>query len=140
MNRVHASYRPTLAESSPEMWRERMTGTVLDPRSIPCELLTVLPLCYAQPWAVPCWDETIATMRTPEKFRPFRILDRLEKLDVATLVVWGRDDKGGIYESAVAAVARMPRAELVAFENCAHLPMLEHPGKYNTLIRNFLLA
>jgi pimeloyl-ACP methyl ester carboxylesterase len=138
MSRIVAGYRPALAESSPEMWRERLKGTVLDLHSIPCELLTVLPLCYAQPWAVPCWDETVETMRAQEKFRPFRILDRLEQLDLPTLVVWGRDDKGGIYESAVAAVARMPHAELVAFENCAHLPMLEHPAKYNALARRFL--
>jgi 2-hydroxy-6-oxonona-2,4-dienedioate hydrolase len=140
MNRIHAGYRPTLGESSPEMWRERLKGTVLDPNSIACELLAVLPLCYAQPWAVPCWDETVETMRTPDKFRPFRILDRLDKLDVPTLVVWGRDDKGGIYESAVAAVARMPSAQLVAFERCGHLPMLEHPERYNQLARDFLLS
>lgn len=138
MDRIYASYRPTLAESSPQMWRERLQGTVLDAASVPCELLAVLPLCYAQPWAVRCWDETVATMRDPERFRAFRILDRLEALGVPTLVVWGRDDKGGIYESAQAAVARMPRAELVAFERCAHLPMLEQPAQYNALLRKFL--
>ena len=140
MNRIYAGYRPTLGESSPEMWRERLKGTVLDVASIPCELLAVLPLCYAQPWTVPCWDETVEAIRSPAKFRPFRILDRLEKLDVPTLVVWGRDDKGGIYESAVSAVARMPKARLVAFERCGHLPMLEHPEKYNKVVREFSLA
>ena len=140
MERIYASYRPTLAASSPEMWRERLKATVLDARSIPCELLTVLPLCYAQDWAVACWDRTIEIMRDPERFRPFRILDRLEELELPTLVVWGRDDKGGIYESAVAATKRMPRAELVAFENCAHLPMMEHPEKYSALVRRFLGA
>ena len=139
MDRILAGYRPTLAESSPDMWRERLKGTVFDARSVPCELLAVLPLCYAQPWAVPCWEETVQTMRTPERFRPFRILDRLERLDVPTLVVWGHDDKGGIYESAVAAVARMPRAELAAFHNCGHLPMLEHPESYNALLHDFFL-
>jgi 2-hydroxy-6-oxonona-2,4-dienedioate hydrolase len=138
MGRILAGYRPTLGESSPEMWRERLKGTVLDASTVPCELIAVLPLCYAQPWAVPCWDETVETMRTPERFRPFRILDRLEELDMPALVVWGRDDKGGIYESAAAAVARMPRAELVAFDSCGHLPMLEQPEKYNALVRAFL--
>ena len=138
MERIYANYRPTLAESTPQMWRERLQGTVLDAASVPCELLAVLPLCYAQPWAVRCWDETVSTMRDPARFRPFRILDRLESLDVPTLVVWGRDDRGGIYESAQAAVARMPRAGLVAFERCGHLPMLEQPEKYNALLRRFL--
>ncbi len=77
-------------------------------------------------------------MREPERFRPFRILDRLEQIDVPTLVVWGRDDKGGIYESAVAAVKRIPRAEMVVFDQCAHMPMMEHPKKYNALIHGFL--
>lgn len=138
VERIHASYRPSLAESSSQMWRERMKSTVFDASTIPCELLTVLPLCYAQPWAVPCWEETIDTMRRPEKFRAFRILDRLGALRLPTLVVWGRDDKGGIYESAVAAVARMPDAKLVAFEQCGHLPMLEHPQRYNALLRELL--
>lgn len=137
-DRIFANYRPRLADSSPEMWRERLNGTVLDPRCLPCELLTILPLCYAQPWAVACWEETVSIMRQPGLFRPFRILDRLEAIDVPTLVVWGRDDKGGIYESAVAAVKRMPKAELFVFENCAHMPMMEYPEKYNALIRGFL--
>ena len=138
IDRIHASYRPTLAESSPQMWRERLQGTVYDAGCLPSELLAILPLCYAQPWAVECWEEAVATLRQPERFRPFRILDRLERFDVPTLVVWGRQDKGGIYESAAAAVARMPRAELVAFDKCAHLPMLEHPAPYNALLRRFL--
>jgi 2-hydroxy-6-oxonona-2,4-dienedioate hydrolase len=137
-DRIFVNYRPKLAESSPEMWRERLTGTVLDPGCLPCELLTILPLCYAQPWAVACWEEAVSTMRQPERFRPFRILDRLEQIDIPTLVVWGRDDKGGIYESAVAAVKRMPRTEMVVFEQCAHMPMMEHTEKYNALIRGFL--
>ncbi|MBN9428020.1 MAG: alpha/beta hydrolase [Burkholderiales bacterium] len=139
MERIHASYRPALAQSSSQMWRDRMAaGTVLDAGCIPCELLATLPLCYAQPWAIACWEETVAAMRDPQRFRPFRILDRLEEIDVPTLVVWGRDDKGGIYESAQAAVARMPDAELVAFERCAHLPMMEHPQRYDALVRRFL--
>jgi pimeloyl-ACP methyl ester carboxylesterase len=139
MERIQAGYRPTLGETSPDGWRARLAGTVLDARSIPCELLAVLPLCYAQPWAVPCWDETVDTMRQPERFRPFRILDRLEELTLPTLVVWGREDKGGIYDSAVAAVARMPQAELVAFDACGHLPMMERPVTYNAVVRDFLL-
>ena len=137
-DRIYANYRPTLGESTLDMWRERLKSTFHDPRSIPAELVAVLPTVYAQPWAVACWEETIGTMRNPEKFRPFRILDRLEQLDVPTLVVWGKNDKGGVYESAVAAVKRMPRAEMVAFDECAHLPFAEHPGPYHAAVRKFL--
>ena len=52
-----------------------------------------------------------------EAARPYRILDRLEQLEVDTLVVWGEDDIRGKIESARAGVARMPRGRLVSFED-----------------------
>ncbi|MGH7714361.1 MAG: alpha/beta fold hydrolase, partial [Vulcanimicrobiaceae bacterium] len=70
----------------------------------------------------------------------FRVLERLEEFDVETLVVWGREDPGGVYESAVAAVKRMPNARLETFEHCGHMPMIEHPGEYNEALRAFLLG
>jgi 2-hydroxymuconate-semialdehyde hydrolase len=138
LTRIYDSYKPTLVRSTPEMWRDRLSGTVLDLASLPPELPTLLSLCYAQPWAERCWEQTIATMRDLTAFRPYRILERLQSISAETLVVWGRDDKGGIYESAVAAVARMPRARLVAFERCGHLPMLEQPESYNRVVDDFL--
>ncbi len=138
VSRIVANYRPGLEALSPQEWRQRMAYTVYDPASVPCELTAVLPLCYAQQWAIRCWDEAVTEMSEPVRFRPFRILDRLESLRVPTLVVWGRDDKGGILESAKQAVARMPDASLVVFDECAHLPMLEHPARYNEALEHFL--
>lgn len=136
--RTYANYKPTLTLSSPEMWRERLCGTVFDPASIPPELPVLLSLCYAQPWIAACWEETITTMRDSAAFRPYRILERLESINIETLVVWGRDDRGASYDSAATAIKRMPRAQLVAFERCGHLPMLEHPEAYNRLVHDFL--
>lgn len=138
VGRVYRTYKPTLTSSSPEMWRERLKTTVHDPATIPPELLAVLPLCYAQPWAEACWENTIDTMQKADVFRPYRILDRLAEFDIDTLVVWGREDRGGIYESAIAAVKSMPNAKLVAFDGCGHLPMLESPALYNRMVRAFL--
>ncbi|MGE0874569.1 MAG: alpha/beta fold hydrolase [Burkholderiales bacterium] len=138
VRRIVSNYRPGLGALSPQEWRQRMAYTVYDPTSVPCELAAVLPLCYAQQWATRCWDEAVTEMSDPVRFRPFRILDRLESLRVPTLVVWGRDDKGGILESAEKAVARMPNANLVVFDRCAHLPMLEHPARYNEVLAHFL--
>lgn len=138
VSRIGETYRPNLTTSSPAMWRERLEGTFHDPGSIPGELGVILSLCYAQPWAAACWEETIRVLGTPDELRPFRILDRLEEIAVETLVVWGREDRGGILESAVQAVGRMPSARLVTFERCGHLPMTEHPALYNDTIRTFL--
>jgi 2-hydroxy-6-oxonona-2,4-dienedioate hydrolase len=140
LGRIYDNYKPTLTRSTPQMWRERLANTVFDLASVPPELPTLLSLCYAQPWAEHCWQQTIETMRDPVAFRPYRILERLESLSVETLVVWGRNDKGGVYESAVAAVTRMPNAHLVAFDRCGHLPMMEQPKVYNRAIDEFLVG
>lgn len=138
LTRIYETYKPMLTRSSPDIWRSRLAGTVFDASILPPELPMLLSLCYAQPWAERCWEQTIDTMRDPVAFGPHRILERLEAIAAETLVVWGRDDKGGVYESAVSAVARMPRARLVAFDDCGHLPMLEQSKRYNRAVRDFL--
>lgn len=140
MQRLWDSYHARLSEMSPPEWRQRLAGTVHDLASVPPELPVLLALCYAQPWIRPCWERTIGDLRDPAVFRPYRILDRLERLIVPTLVFWGKQDKGGIYESAAAAVARMPDARMLAYDACAHVPMLEQPEPYNAALRDFLLS
>lgn len=136
--KLHALYEPTLTRSTPEMWRDRIGSNFFDKSKVPPELLPIAALCYAQPWAAPRWAETMMIMGDADRFRPFRILERLEQLTPPTLVVWGRDDKGGSLESATAAVKRMPNARLVTFDACGHYPMIEHPAEYNKLVAEFL--
>lgn len=138
--KLHALYEPTLTRSTPQMWHDRIGNNFFDKSKVPPELLPIAALCYAQPWAAPRWAETMAIMGDADRFRPFRILERLEQLALPTLVVWGRDDKGGSLESATAAVKRMPNARLVAFDACGHYPMIEHPAEYNKLVAEFLTA
>ena len=73
-----------------------------------------------------------------EQARPYRIIDRLEQLDVDTLIVWGRDDVRGKIHSAERAVTRMPRGHMVTFDECGHMPYLEQPERYNQTLRGFL--
>jgi pimeloyl-ACP methyl ester carboxylesterase len=138
VQRLYDSYWPTLTTSSPDMWRERITGSYFDPALIAPELPYILALCYAQPGIAESWQQSIETMLDPADFGRFRILDRLEEFRVETLVVWGRQDKGGVIESAEAAIGRMPKAKLVAFDRCGHMPMVEHAAEYNALVCDFL--
>lgn len=139
LTRTYQSYKPDLTTSTPAMWLDRLRNAVFDSGSVPPEIPTLLSLCYAQPWAGRCWEQTISTMRDAKAFAPYRILERLESITVDTLVVWGRQDKGGVFESAHAAVKRMPRARLIAFDRCGHLPMLEQPALYTPQVIDFLL-
>lgn len=138
LERIHRTYGPVLERSSPQDWRRLVEGSCHDPAAVPDELPHLLALCYAQGWAVSCWRNTIEEMRDLAGFRRYRILERLSEIAVPTLVVWGRNDKGGVYEEAVSAVARMPEAALVTIDDCGHLPMLERPEPYNAAVLRFL--
>ena len=132
-NGALAFLNPTL-----ETCRKRSQGTVYDPASAPETMVFMRLTSYSQPWMVESWRSQVTAMMDIDKTRPYRILERLERLDVETMVVWGREDPRGVYASAVKGVQRMPKAKLVTFEKCGHLPFLEQPERYNRDIRAFL--
>jgi|SRR6267142_370333 len=109
-----------------------------DAASIPEEIIRVMATAYAQPWMRKAWEQGLDGLLDLQATRPYRVLHRLEKLNVDTLVVWGREDPGAVYASAVAGVKRMPRARLITFEKCGHKPMYEHPHQFNREVRAFL--
>jgi L-proline amide hydrolase len=91
-------------------------------------------------------DPTVyATMNGPSEFhvvgslRDWSIVDRLDAINVPTLVISGEFD-----EAAPATVR--PYAEGIAgarweiLQNCSHLPQLEDPDRFNTLVSEFLDA
>jgi pimeloyl-ACP methyl ester carboxylesterase len=62
----------------------------------------------------------------------------LEGVPTETLIVWGRQDRvvpiacGELYRRA------LKRSRLALIENCGHLPEMERPAEFATLIRDFL--
>ena len=138
LQRAYDFCMPAVTNPTLDACRTMMTFTVHDPASVPEVMLWMLFNSYAQPWMAEAWEAAILGMMKMEEARPYRIFDRLEALDVDTLVPQGREDPSGLYDSAVAAVARMPRARMVTFEKCGHLPNLEHTDAYNRLVREFL--
>ena len=121
-----------------EFWRERVARGTYDPSTIPEALLVMLTTVYAQPSVKKTRAQSFLSFMDLDASGPYRILNRLEDIKVDTLVTWGRDDKGAHLDTAEQAVARMPKAELVVFDNCAHMMMFEHPDLYNETIRSFL--
>lgn len=64
--------------------------------------------------------------------------DRLEELDVPTLLIHGADDPLVPVEWSVAAHERLPKSQLCVLERCGHWPPRERPEAFNDALATFL--
>lgn len=63
---------------------------------------------------------------------------RLEQLDLPTLVLWGDLDLPHLQSRCEALVQRIRGARRVVIEGTAHLPGLEAPDRFNAALRRFV--
>ncbi len=138
LSNVKRSFGPLMDGPTIDGVRASVKKQVYDPSTIPEEMIHVMATAYAQPWMRKAWEQGIDGLLDIAACAPYRVRHRLEKLAVDTLIVWGREDPGAVYASAVAAAKRMPKARLVTFENCGHKPMYEHPQQFNREVLSFL--
>jgi len=68
----------------------------------------------------------------------YDFLDRLERVRVPTLVVWGRNDRVIPSPDALEYDRLLPDSRLVIFDRCGHIPMAERPVRFNRLLERFL--
>ena len=66
--------------------------------------------------------------------------DRLSSIDVPALVVATPDDPGAPREVSEKMARLIPNCELKWLEPAQHLASLEHPARFNQLIKEFLTA
>jgi pimeloyl-ACP methyl ester carboxylesterase len=66
------------------------------------------------------------------------LTDKLPRLDIPTLVVWGETDLLIPATHACDAVERLRDGELVFMPDCGHLPQVEHPEKFAAILGRFL--
>jgi pimeloyl-ACP methyl ester carboxylesterase len=65
---------------------------------------------------------------------------RLTEIEIPTLIVWGLSDKIVPVEAALGYHRLIPRSRLEIFERTGHVPMLERPARFNSLVDEFLEA
>jgi pimeloyl-ACP methyl ester carboxylesterase len=69
----------------------------------------------------------------------YSIRDRLPRIEIPVLLVWGRNDilvpveDAERYEELIG-----PNARKVIFEDTGHVPMIERPNRFNPLVADFL--
>jgi 4,5:9,10-diseco-3-hydroxy-5,9,17-trioxoandrosta-1(10),2-diene-4-oate hydrolase len=66
-------------------------------------------------------------------------LDKLHTIQAPTLVIWGRQDRILPVAHAHVAEEKIPEATIHIFDPCGHMPQIERPEEFNTLVLNFLL-
>jgi 3-oxoadipate enol-lactonase len=88
--------------------------------------------------------ETVAAT-SPEGYRAgaeaiiaFDVLGRLGQVRAPTLVICGDDDPGTPPEGNRAIATRIPGARYVEIADARHLPMVQHPEQYATILLEWL--
>jgi pimeloyl-ACP methyl ester carboxylesterase len=90
------------------------------------------------------WEITNPGIESPALVAAIRalagydILDRLEDVEIPTLIVWGQNDYVVPPNDAHEFARLMPHAELHVFNRTGHLPMAERPVRFNRLLERFL--
>ncbi|MFF3566602.1 alpha/beta fold hydrolase [Nocardia jiangxiensis] len=62
----------------------------------------------------------------------------LRRIDVPTLVTWGRDDRVSPVDMALIAMRTLPRGEVHVFPNCGHWVMIEQKAAWESAVLAFL--
>ena len=68
------------------------------------------------------------------------LIDQLPQLQMPTLIVWGIEDRVFPYWQAIDAAARLKKGTLKLIPSCGHLPHVEQPRRFVSILDEFLGA
>ena len=63
----------------------------------------------------------------------------LPKMETPTAIIWGNNDTVTPPEVAKEFNKLLPNSKLYWIDKCGHVPMMEHPQKFNEIMRNWLV-
>ena len=121
-----------------ESCRTRIAAICHDPASVPENLLLSQLTSFALPDRFDFYQAAIGGLVAAGDAQEHRAYHRLEEIGVPTLVITGRNDIRTSWELVQQGCERIPGAELVIFDGCGHLPMIEHAERFNQLVVAFL--
>ncbi|HSM26296.1 MAG TPA: alpha/beta hydrolase, partial [Anaerolineaceae bacterium] len=79
----------------------------------------------------------LSTIRNLVKIEPLEEYEKLSKLGIPALLVWGEEDKIVSYETIVKLMQVMPEMETLFVEDAGHLPHVEKPEIVNPALIQF---
>jgi len=114
--------------------RARMEELVHDPALVTAEWLAMVRASVSDPAGAR------RVLRFARAARRENLEDRLGRIGVPTLLVWGGDDRITPPEIGARFHALIPHSRLVVLPCCGHAPMLERPEAFAIPLREWLEA
>ncbi|MBC7922261.1 MAG: alpha/beta hydrolase [Ferruginibacter sp.] len=114
--------------------RERVAHTFYDPATARGELVEEV---FEITKSIPKCLRIVALAKSAQRHN---MASEIPKIDVSTLLVWGLNDTITPPTVAHEFNRLLPSSELHFLDRCGHAPMMEHPEKFNRLLRWFLTA
>jgi len=68
------------------------------------------------------------------------VLSYLPKMKLPSCIIWGKNDNVTPPEVANEFHKLLPNSDLFWIDKCGHAPMMEHPGKFNTILVDWLTS
>jgi len=112
--------------------KERVEYTFYDPKTATeCLVLEVFDITKS----IPKCMKIVAIAKSAQRHNMAKDIPAIK---VPTLLVWGLNDTITPPLVAYEFDDRIPNTELRFIDKCGHAPMMEHPQKFNVILKNFL--
>jgi pimeloyl-ACP methyl ester carboxylesterase len=114
--------------------KERVSYTFYDPNVATKDLVDEI---FETTNSIPKCLRIVAIAKSAQRNN---MADEIPQIEAPTLLVWGLNDT--ITPAMVAHEFNrlIPNSTLKFLDKCSHVPMMEHPEKFNELIENFLVT
>jgi pimeloyl-ACP methyl ester carboxylesterase len=122
---------PRSVAARPRLRRAVLGAVVHDPGRIPADFAYYALLAPPGPG-------TPEGLKASLSYLSYDWGERLRQIRCPTLVMWGDGDTIIPIRHAWEFAARIPHAQVVVFEQSGHLPMAEHPERFNRVLLDFI--
>lgn len=112
--------------------KERVSYTFYDPDTVSEELIEEV---FEITKSIPKCMRIVAIAKSAQRNN---MAKEIPKIDIPTLLIWGLNDTITPPTVAHEFDKLLPNSELRFLDKCGHAPMMEHPEKFNRLLRQFL--
>lgn len=112
--------------------KERVGYTFYDPKTASKELVDEV---YSIISSIPKCMNIVAIAKSAQRHNMAKDITNIQ---VPTLLIWGLNDTITPPLVAYEFNRLIPNSELRFIDKCGHAPMMEHPGKFNQILRQFI--